>query len=73
MSTKNYPIVELDPVRVFRIFHENGENLDYIDIFLQDVSSPDSIVCIMKNGEFLPFDEWDDFELKLRLHLHNPN
>ena len=73
MSTKNYPIVELDPVKVFRIFHENGENLDYIDIFLQDVKSPDSILFMLKNGEFLDYNEWDDFVLKLRLHLNNPN
>ena len=58
-------VFEQDPVKVYRIEDKD----DIIDIYIPDILSIDSIVCIMKNGEFLPFDQWEKYEDLLEVHL----
>ena len=50
-------LVEELPMKSFRFTFPND---DIYDIFVPPTGDIESdVVCIMKNGEFLPFSEWD--------------
>jgi hypothetical protein len=63
-------ITQLENVKVFQIEHEEDGYIDVVDVFVPDITDMSSIVCIMKNGDFLPFDEWDKYETILRNHIN---
>jgi hypothetical protein len=60
-------IEHIGNVKVFEIKDEEYNNV--IHIYIPDLTDVSSVVCIMKNGEFLPFNFWSKYEEMLRLHL----
>jgi hypothetical protein len=66
-NKKSIRVYELNPVRCFRM----SEGDDIIDIYTPDITDPSGTVCMMRNGDFVPFSEWDDYEEKLQKYFEN--